>query len=74
MSGRVAATSEQHRFKLNRCECDFADLKKISLSIGAFSASLILVYPILFIGYNFESSTSERTHINNRVVIATIRD
>ena len=49
-SGRVAATSEQHRFKLNRCECDFTDLKNISLSIGAFSASLILVYPILFVG------------------------
>ena len=27
-SGRVGATSEQHRFKLNRCECDFTDLKK----------------------------------------------
>ena len=47
-SGRVAATSEQHRFKLNRCECDFTDLKKMqSFIIRAFSESLILVYPIL---------------------------
>ena len=35
---------------LNRCECDFTDLKKTRLLIiGAFSASLILVYPILVI-------------------------
>ena len=44
-SGRVAATSKQHRFKLNRCECCLTDLKKDS-------ASLILVYPILLLfGY-----------------------
>ena len=48
--GRVAARREQHRFKLNRCECDFTDLKKMwSFITGAFSASLILVYPILLL-------------------------
>ena len=28
-SGRVETTREQHRFKLNRCECCFTDLKKL---------------------------------------------
>ena len=56
--------SEQHRFKLNRCDFDFTDLKKMrSFIIRAFSACLILVCPILFnVDVNGSSLGDEKSY------------